>query len=67
MAAIVAQITKANWERQVKRRGYLPSDKSVYHLPAFDPCYRPEVHNVYLKRKLAFDRRHEKVRKLCIC
>jgi hypothetical protein len=51
MAAIVAQITKANWERKKKRRKYVANDKCVYYLPPFDECFHPEKHNVYLRRR----------------
>ena len=51
MAGIVAQITKANWERKKNRIKHLNPDKCAYFLPPFDPCFDPKKHNVYMKRK----------------
>ena len=36
MAAIVAQITKANWERKQNRKHYVNTEKCVYFIPPFD-------------------------------
>ncbi len=61
MAGIVAQFTKANWERLQRRQKYLPADKSAYFLPPFDDRFRPDRHNVFLRRKQAFERMHKQV------
>ena len=61
MAAIVAQITKANWERKKKRKGYFPAEKSVYELPPFDERFQPGKHNLFFARKTDYIKRHKEV------
>jgi hypothetical protein len=61
MAAIVAQITKANWERKKKRVKYVSVEKCVYQIPPFDATFDPKLHNVFQKRRDAYIKRHEKV------
>ena len=59
MAAIIAQLSLAN-RRRKKRRAeikWIDSDKCVYILPPFDPCFQPMKHNKYLKHKAEFERR----------
>ena len=51
MAGIVAQITKANWERKKNRSKHISADKSNYYIAPFDASYDPEKHNNYVKRK----------------
>ena len=48
MAAIIAQITRANRERK-KKKTY-ETTKCMYDLPPFDPHFDPMVHNKYLAR-----------------
>ena len=35
MAGIVAQLTKANWERKKNRGKHIPADKSVFNIPPY--------------------------------
>jgi len=53
MAGIVAQLTKANWERKKRRVHYLGNDKCTYTLPPFDDHFDPLKHNNYTRRKAA--------------
>ncbi len=62
MAGIVAQITKANWERKQRSRRFLPPDKSVYFIPPFDPAFDPKRHNVFIRRKTNFEEMHKRVK-----
>ena len=62
MAGIVAQFTKANWERLKRQSRYLPPDKSVYFIPPFDERFDPERHNVFMRRKVAFEKMHKQVK-----
>jgi hypothetical protein len=48
MAAIIAQITKANRER--KRKKTYETTKCMYDLPPFDPHFDPMIHNKYMAR-----------------
>ena len=48
MAAIIAQITRANRER--KRKKTYEIQKCMYDLPPFDPHFDPLIHNKYLAR-----------------
>ena len=59
MAAIIAQLTLANRTRKKRQRlnKWIESDKCVYTLPPFDPCFQPMKHNKYLKNKNEFERR----------
>ena len=66
MAGIVAQITKANWERKQKRRKYLSPDKCAYYLPPFDARFDPVKHNVFVRRKAEFEGQHKRVRRKAI-
>ncbi len=58
MAAIIARMAAANWERK-KGGGWrsLGSDKSNKQLPPFDPAFLPEVHNMSVRAKKAKDER----------
>lgn len=60
MAAIIAQITRANRER--KRKKTYEIQKCMYDLPPFDPHFDPLKHNKYLSRWDP-DGRREKIRK----
>ena len=59
MAAIIAQLSLANRRRKKRQRERtnIESDKCVYSLPPFDPCFDPTKHNKYLKNKIEFERR----------
>ena len=59
MAAIIAQLSLANRRRKKRQREtkWIDSDKCVYTLPPFDPCFQPMKHNKYLKNKTEFERR----------
>ena len=50
MAAIIAQITRANRER--KRKKTYEIQKCMYDLPPFDPHFDPLIHNKYLARSV---------------
>ena len=64
MAAIIAQLSRANWERKKNKRRTVPPDKSVSILPAFDARFDPLVHNPYLRCKTVAEekKRREKLR-----
>uniref|UniRef100_A0A0K2TJJ0 Uncharacterized protein n=1 Tax=Lepeophtheirus salmonis TaxID=72036 RepID=A0A0K2TJJ0_LEPSM len=47
MAAIIAQMTRANRERKKKKRYEI--SKCLYDLPPFNEKYEPEIHNRYLR------------------
>ena len=53
MAAIVSQLAAANRRRKANRTKHIAIDKCVYILPPFDPCFKPEVHNRYVRTKHA--------------
>jgi len=53
MAAIVSQLAAANRRRKANKKNNIPIEKSVYVLPPFDPCFKPEVHNRYMRHKQA--------------
>jgi len=53
MAAIVSQLAAANRRRKANKKNHVSIDKSVYVLPPFDPCFKPEVHNRYIRHKQA--------------
>ena len=53
MAAIVSQLAAANRRRKANKKNNIPIEKSVYVLPPFDPCFKPEVHNRYMRQKQA--------------
>ena len=59
MAAIIAQLSLANRRRKKRQRErkWIDSDKCVYTLPPFDPCFQAEKHNKYLKNKAEVERR----------
>ncbi|XP_059084938.1 uncharacterized protein LOC131881956 [Tigriopus californicus] len=59
MAGIVAQITKANWERKKRQTKYLPPDKSVYFIPAYEDRFQPDKHNYYYRRKAVYEMNHQ--------
>jgi hypothetical protein len=51
MAAIVSKLAAANRKRKANKQYHIPIEKSVYVLPPFDPCFKPEVHNRYIRTK----------------
>jgi len=53
MAAIVSQLAAANRRRKANKKNHVNADKCVYTLPPFDPCFKPEVHNRYVRHKHA--------------
>ena len=53
MAAIVSKLAAANRQRKANRLKHISIDKCVYILPPFDPCFKPEVHNRYVRTKHA--------------
>ncbi len=63
MAAIIAQLSRANRERRRNAKKTLPPDKSAAFLPPFERRFVPEVHNKYLRcqRLLKEKKRQEKI------
>ena len=59
MASIIAQLVEANRKRKKRQRETkeVLSDKCVYELPPFDPCFDPRKHNKYVKLKLQVERK----------
>lgn len=53
MAAIVSQLAAANRKRKANKTKEIPIEKSVYKLPPFDPCFKAELHNNYVRNQLA--------------
>lgn len=51
MAAIVSKLAAANRQRKANRLKHISIDKCVYILPPFDPCFKPEIHNRYVRTK----------------
>lgn len=49
MAAIIAQMTRANRERKKKKR--IEISKCMYELPAFTDHFESQLHNKYLRCK----------------
>lgn len=49
MAAIIAQMTRANRERKKKKRYEI--SKCMYNLPSYSRSFEPDVHNKYLRAK----------------
>eukprot|EP00092_Neocalanus_flemingeri_P043072 GFUD01047359.1.p1 GENE.GFUD01047359.1~~GFUD01047359.1.p1 ORF type:complete len:132 (+),score=20.35 GFUD01047359.1:33-428(+) len=64
MAAIIAQISLAARERKRRAIEEPPIDiqKSTYILPRFDDHFDPEVHNVYMQRRVMVEERRELLR-----
>ena len=59
MAAIISQMAANKRARQKGAvTAYVSSDKCVYTLPPFDPCFDPMVHNKYV-RSMALKRAAE--------
>ena len=61
MAAIISQIAANKRARAKCPRASVPSDKCVYTLPPFDPCFDPLIHNRYcrsmaLKKQMDMER-----------
>ena len=59
MASIIAQLVEANRARKKRQRETkeVLSDKCVYMIPPFDPCFKPVKHNKYLRNKYAYERK----------
>ena len=57
MAAIIAQLAAANRKRKARAKNTLPTDKSNYVLPPFDPCFEAKKHNRYLRLKALVEHR----------
>ena len=57
MAAIIAQLAAANRKRKARAKNTLPTEKSNYVLPPFDPCFEPKKHNRYLRLKALVEHR----------
>ena len=59
MASIIAQLVEANRKRKKRQKECkdIHADKCVYSIPPFDPCFKPEQHNKYLRSKYAYQRR----------
>ncbi|XP_059083857.1 uncharacterized protein LOC131881106 [Tigriopus californicus] len=53
MAAIIAQLSRANWERKKNKRKAIPPEKSTAYLPPFERTFLAEKHNKYVRCKLA--------------
>ena len=49
MAAIISQIAANKRARAKNHRSSVSSDKCVYSIPPFDPCFNPVVHNKYCR------------------
>ena len=60
MAAIIAQISRANLERKARRTKQISSDKSVSFIVPYDLKFDPEIHNKYVKSKKIRDERLRK-------
>ena len=45
MAALIAKITRENRERILRRKHYIPVQKSIYHLKPFPEQFEPINHN----------------------
>ena len=52
MAAIISQIAANKRARAKSAHLEVSSDKCVYHLPPFDPCFDPLVHNKFMRAML---------------
>ena len=58
MAAIISQIAANKRARAKQAHLAVSSDKCVYHLPPFDPCFDPLVHNKFM-RAMAMKKEYE--------
>ena len=63
MAAIISQIAANKRARAKNQRASVSSDKCVYLIPPFDPCFDPVVHNkycrsMYLKKQLEQEKKN---------
>ena len=52
MAAIISQIAANKRARAKSAHLEVSSDKCVYPLPPFDPCFDPLVHNKFMRAML---------------
>ena len=61
MASIIAQLVENNRKRKKRQRENktITSDKCVYTLQPFDPCFQPTKHNQYLKNKCELARKEK--------
>ena len=63
MAAIISQIAANKRARAKNQRASVSSDKCVYLIPPFDPCFNPVVHNkycrsMYLKKQMEMEKKN---------
>ena len=63
MAAIISQIAANKRARAKNLRASVSSDKCVYIIPPFDPCFDPVVHNkycqsVFLKKQMDIEKKN---------
>ena len=49
MAGIIAQLSRANWERKKNKKRQFPSDKCMTSIDPFGPTFEPSLHNHYLR------------------
>ena len=61
MAAIISQIAANKRARAKAQHLAVASDKCVYEIPPFDPCFDPLVHNKFM-RAMAIKKQFEKDR-----
>ena len=57
MAAIIAQLSRANRERKKNRVNLLPAEKSRVILMPFEQHFDPEKHNPYVRAKVQSQKR----------
>ena len=63
MAAIISQIAANKRARAKNQRASVSSDKCVYVIPPFDPCFDPVVHNkycrsIFLKQQMEMEKKN---------
>ena len=63
MAAIISQIAANKRARAKNKKFSVSSDKCVYSIPPFDPCFDPVVHNKYcrsmfLKKQMEMEKKN---------
>ena len=63
MAAIISQIAANKRARAKNQRASVSSDKCVYVIPPFDPCFDPVVHNkycrsIFLKKQMEMEKKN---------
>ena len=63
MAAIISQIAANKRARAKNQRASVSSDKCVYAIRPFDPCFDPVVHNkycrsIFLKKQMEMEKKN---------